>query len=428
MRNIPNGTITDIAGFTAAGIHCGLKPDNKLDLALLVSERPCTTAAVFTTNRVKAAPVLYDQALLKRNAAGIRVVVINSGNANAVTGEQGLANVQRTANLTAQAVGCEPNQVWVMSTGVIGQQLDMGRIGAGIPRAANALSRDGGHSAARAMMTTDTVPKEVAVKIPLHAGEITVAGIAKGAGMIHPNMATMLAVIATDAAVPAPLLDQVLRHAVDRSFNCISVDGDTSTNDTVLLLANGAAGVRIDDPSSADARQFQEAITAVATRLAQKIVRDGEGASKFVTIQVYGAPSAGEAKQVAMSVAQSSLVKTALHGEDANWGRVLAAVGYSGVEVDADRIRVWFASGGTIDERQSIQGETQQNVEAHAGQSLQLVKNGRPYQIDEAIAAQILAGADIDITIDLGLGGGEATVWTCDLSAEYVSINAHYRT
>ncbi|MFQ5857704.1 MAG: bifunctional glutamate N-acetyltransferase/amino-acid acetyltransferase ArgJ [Anaerolineae bacterium] len=414
MQDIRKGTITDPAGFRAAGVHCGLKLGNAPDLALLVSERPCTAAAVFTTNRVKAAPVLYNQALLARNPTAIRAVVTNSGNANAVTGDQGLDNARRMAELTAKAAGCEPGQVWVMSTGVIGQPLDMVKITAGITHAASTLSPDGGHDAARAIMTTDTVPKEAAVHVRLSAGQVTVAGMAKGAGMIHPNMATMLAVIATDAAVSPDLLDQALRCAVDRSFNCISVDGDTSTNDTVLLLANGAAGVSVDQLESDDFRTFRDALTAVATTLAKKIVRDGEGATKFVTIHVRGAPTAGDARKVAMAVARSPLVKTALHGEDANWGRVLAAVGYSGVEVDPARIGLWFAAGG--------------DSEGSNGQSLQLVRDGQRYHVDEVIAAQILAGEDIDIVVDLGLGDGEATVWTCDLSHEYVSINADYRT
>lgn len=428
MQNIPNGTIAEVAGLTAAGVHCGLKPDGALDLALLASEQPCTAAAVFTMNRVKAAPVLYDQALLTRNPTAIRAVVVNSGNANAVTGDQGMTDARRMAELTAEAADCEPDQVWVMSTGVIGVPLDMAKIAAGITRAADALSPDGGHDAARAIMTTDTVPKEVAVRVPLSGGWVTVAGIAKGAGMIHPNMATMLAVVATDAAVPATLLDNVLRQAVDRSFNCITVDGDTSTNDTVLLLANGAGGVSIEDPSSADTRQLQEAVTAVATTLAQKIVRDGEGATKFVTIHVTGAPTAGEAKQVATSVARSSLVKTALHGEDANWGRVLAAIGYSAVEIDPSRIGLWFAAGGTVEELGGAKEELEGKLEEFGARSLELVRAGRPHDVDEARAAEILAGEDINITIDLGLGTAEATVWTCDLSFEYVRINAHYRT
>lgn len=414
MQKSLSETITEVAGFQATGVHCGLKPGDALDLALIVSRQPCTAAAVFTTNRVKAAPVLYDQALLARNATAIRAVVVNSGNANAVTGDQGLTDAWRMAELVAQAVGCEPDQVWVMSTGVIGQSLDMAKVAAGIPHAAGSLAPDGWDDAARAIMTTDTVPKQAVLCVQLSAGDVTVAGIAKGAGMIHPNMATMLSVIVTDAAVPPDLLDRALRHAVGCSFNCITVDGDTSTNDTVLLLANSVSGISIDDPESEDFSVFRDAVTDVATTLAQKIVRDGEGATKFVTIHVRGAPSAGEAKQVAMAVARSPLVKTALHGEDANWGRVLAAVGYSGVEVDPGRIGLWFATGGY--------------AEQASGQALQLVKDGRPHQVDEAVAAQILAGQDIDILIDLGLGDGEATVWTCDLSVEYVRINAHYRT
>ena len=407
------GTVTDLAGMRAAGIHCGIKADGVLDLALIVSDQPCSAAGVFTMNQVKAAPVVYDQAILARNAGGARAVVINSGNANAVTGEQGMADTQRTAVLTAEALGCAPDDVWVMSTGVIGQMLDMDKIGAGITKAIAALSTDGGHDAARAIMTTDTKSKEAGLQVSLSGGDVMIAGMSKGSGMIHPNMATMLSVIATDAAVPPNILDGILRYAVDRSFNCITVDGDTSTNDTVLLLANGAAGATIDDTLSADYVALRDAVTEVATALAQKIVRDGEGANKFVSIRVRGAKSAEDAKAVAKSVAHSPLVKTAMYGEDANWGRILCATGYSGVDLDPTRIGLWLAAGGS------------DTTELPA---LQLVKDGQPHHIDEEIAAKILAHTDVDLTIDLGEGKVEATVWTCDLSHDYVSINADYRT
>ena len=414
MKDFPNGTITDLAGFQASGVHCGIKPDGVLDLALIVSERPCSAAAVFTKNRIKAAPVLYDQTLLKQNATTIRAIVINSGNANAVTGKQGLADAIQMAELTSQAIGCNSDEIFVMSTGIIGEHLDMAKIRAGITQAADSLSPDGGHMAARAIMTTDTISKETAVHVNLSIGETSIAGMAKGSGMIHPNMATMLSIIATDATISQHLLDQALRYAVDRSFNRITVDGETSTNDTVLLLANGVSNKRIDDDASQDFLHFRDALTMVTTILAQKIVRDGEGANKFVTVHVYGALTVDDAHKVAKTIAHSPLVKTAMYGEDANWGRVLCAIGYSEAQVSPDLIGLRLAAGSGFD--------------GASRQSLQLVKEGQPYQVDETIAAEILAGTDIDLEIDLGRGSAEATVWTCDLSPEYISINGDYRT
>jgi glutamate N-acetyltransferase/amino-acid N-acetyltransferase len=413
-------TPVHVPGFRAAGVACGLKPTGELDLALITSDAPCRAAAVFTTNRVKAAPVLICQHVLSRNRENIRAVVINSGCANACTGLQGIKDAKEMACSAAAAIGHDCWTGLVMSTGVIGQRLDMEKVGQGILDAAAQLSPHGWEQAARAIMTTDTRPKLFSILLSLSLEEIRdwrleIAGIAKGAGMIHPNMATMLALLVTDAAVNAECLDRALRYAVDRSFHCITVDGDTSTNDTVLVLANGVAGnPEINDPTSSAFLAFQEGLTQVAVELAKMIVRDGEGATKFVTIHVTGAPSDAEARQVGMSVARSSLVKTAIHGEDANWGRVLAAVGYSGVAVDPERIALWLNAG-----------ETPQTAPEHA---LQLVKDGQGYDVDEQRAAEILAHHDVCMTIDLGLGEGQATVWTCDLSVEYVKINAEYRT
>lgn len=417
---IPQGTITDVKGFQAAGVHCGLKKGSAPDLALFVSNTPCTAAAMFTTNQVKAAPVVYDQAVLARNPDGLRAVVVNSGNANAVTGDQGLADARQMAALTARAVACSIDAVWVMSTGVIGVPLNMQYVEAGIGTAASDLSRDGGHAAASAIMTTDTTPKEVAVRVHTGGGEFTIGGIAKGAGMIHPNMATMLAIITTDARVPSEILERALRHAVSRSFNCISVDGDTSTNDTVLLLANGAARVAIEDDQSDLYPHFVQSLTTVATKLAHLIVRDGEGATKFVEVQVRAARTQTEARQVAHAIARSSLVKTALHGEDANWGRVLAAAGYSGVDLDVGRLNLWFAD--------AVTGPVPDQTEPPHGKTLQMVQNGRPTDFDEDVASEVLSSDDIAVILDLGLGNAQSTVWTCDLSPEYVRINADYRT
>ena len=401
---IPEGTITSVPGLLAAGVSCGLKGGEALDLALVYSERPASAAGVFTTNRFAAAPVRYDRAVLAQNPSAVRAVVINSGCANACTGEEGLADAAEMAALAAGALGCPAQAVLVMSTGVIGVRLAMDRLREGIPRAARGLSRERGKEAAQAIMTTDTRPKTCAVRTELDGRPVTVAGMAKGAGMIHPNMATMLALIATDAAVTPPALQAILNRAVAVSFNAITVDGDTSTNDTVLLLANGGAGhTPVLDPASPAGEALAEAVTAVATHLAHAIVRDGEGASHFVTIHVRGATDHADARRAAKAVAHSPLVKTAIYGADPNWGRVLCAVGYSGAEVDPDRVSLRFGD-------------------------LELVSGGRPLSYDEARAAAILRQPEVTITIDLGLGGGEATVWTCDLTHRYVDINAHYRT
>ncbi len=401
---LSDGALTTVPGFSAAGVACGLKPDNHLDLALVASARPCAGAGVFTTNRFAAAPVLYDRDAIAANPTALRAVVVNSGCANACTGPEGLADAREMAALTAAALNCEPGAVLVMSTGVIGTRLPLERLRAGIPAAAQALSPAGGHDAARAIMTTDTRPKACAARALIAGRHITAGGMAKGSGMIHPNMATMLSVIATDAPAAPALLDAILRRAVAHSFNAITVDGDTSTNDSVLLLANGqAGGPPIAMADSPEAAALLELLSAVALRLAQGIVRDGEGASHFVTVLVRGAANDADAVRAAKAVAHSPLVKTAIYGGDPNWGRVLCAVGYSGAEVDPQRARLWFGD-------------------------LALVAGGRPLDYDEAQAAAILRQPEVTITVDLGVGPGEATVWTSDLTHKYVDINAHYRT
>jgi len=308
------------------------------------------------------------------------------------------------ARLAGRAAKVDSNRVLVMSTGVIGQRLDLGKIGSGLLEAAKALSDESGHDAARAIMTTDTRPKELAVRAQVAGVPVTVAGMAKGSGMIGPNMATMLSMIVTDAAVEPAALQAMLYHAVDRSFNCVTVDGDMSTNDTLLLLANGAAGNPvIEGPESEGYADLLEAVTVTAIELAKKVAFDGEGATKRITIQVNGARTRDEGRRAAMSIANSPLSKTAVYGRDANWGRFLCAVGYSGVPVTPGNVDLWLGD-------------------------LQLVKEGRPYDVNEERAAEILALDDIALTVDLGMGNEAVTVWTCDLSHEYVSINAHYRT
>jgi glutamate N-acetyltransferase/amino-acid N-acetyltransferase len=295
-----------------------------------------------------------------------------------------------------------------MSTGVIGQHLPMEKVAAGIADACQALSRDGGHHAARAIMTTDTKPKEAAAQVVVGGEKVTIAGMAKGAGMIHPNMATMLAFLATDATVEGAVLQNALEAAVSRTLNVITVDGDTSTNDTVLLLASGQAkNALLTDTRSADYSAFLDGLLDVSTSLAHGIVRDAEGASKFVTIQVTGAADSASAERVARTIANSILVKTAIYGQDANWGRVVCAAGYSGVEFDPSRLSLWMEN---------------------EADSLHLVQAGAPFEIDESRAARILAGDAVSWRLDLDQGSAEATVWTCDLTHDYVDINAHYRT
>jgi len=397
-------------------VHCGLKAGDEagfaspLDLALVVSDVPCRAAAVFTANRVQAAPVLWDKQVIAINPEGVRAVVINSGCANACTGEQGLRDAGQMAKQVAvecsrpSAMGTGPHGVLVMSTGVIGQRLDMRKVEAGIGAAVEGLSVEGGHEAARAIMTTDTRPKEVAAQGEIAGRQVTIAGMCKGAGMIHPHMATLLGLILTDVAIAQPLLQQALRQAVEVSFNRITVDGDMSTNDTVAVLANGVAGNReLKAENSPGYTEFLDGLTFVATQLAKSIARDGEGATKFIEVRVRGARTEAEAEQAAMAVASSNLVKTAIYGKDANWGRVICAVGYSGVEVDPDRLSLWF-------------------------DDLHLVKDGQPYDVDEGRALEILSQDEVAITVDLEQGEAEVTIWTCDLTHDYVTINAHYRT
>ena len=389
--------------FRFAGVSAGIKKTGASDFAAILSERPAAAAATFTRNAFPAAPVLYDRQLLAGNPAGLRGVVINSGCANACTGEDGLADAAEMARLAEAACGVPGRSIAVMSTGVIGPRLPMDLIASGAQAAAAALTPDGATAAARAIMTTDTRPKTASRQ----AGAASLWGMAKGAGMIHPNMATMLSVIVTDAAVSPRALDAMLRAAVDVSFNCISVDGDMSTNDTVLALANGAAG-------PVQHHVFAVALTELCTDLAQQIVRDGEGATKFITIRVLGAASEEDARAAAKAVANSPLVKTAFYGGDANWGRILAAVGYSGARVNPTEADLWIAPG-TDDATASAE-------------RVQLVQNGKPLAYSEEAATAIFGGGEIAVSIDLGLGAGHATVWTCDLSHGYVDINGHYRT
>ena len=387
-------------GFRAAGVSAGIKANGSPDLALIVADAPAQVAAVYTTNKVLAAPVVVSQEHLKRSGGTARAIVVNSGCANSCTGDTGMRDARAMAEDTARLVGCPIEQVLVASTGVIGVALPMDKVRAGLPAAFAALGADQGPAAARAIMTTDLSPKQSAASISIGGREATIGGMCKGAGMIEPMMATMLGFVTTDAAVPKALLDRALREAVDQSFNAITVDGDSSTNDCVLLLASGAGGVVIDEASYGI---FVEGLTAVCRDLALAIVRGGEGATKLVTVTVTGAASSVEARKAAKVIANSLLVKTAMHGGDPNWGRLICAAGRAGVSFDASRAAVTMGS-------------------------LVLFKDGQPHDELAPAAADYLKGAELTIGVDLGSGSASSTVWTCDLSAEYVRINADYRT
>jgi glutamate N-acetyltransferase/amino-acid N-acetyltransferase len=403
-------SITSVKGFKATGIHAGLKPDNKLDMSLIVANRDCAAGAVFTTNRMKAAPVIVNMTHLQRASDRLRAVAINTVCANAGTGRVGLENSQTMARLVAEQLECQPEQVFVMSTGVIGTHLPMEKIEGGIKAAYDKLGQDW-QQAAEGIMTTDTRPKWASIKVFTIDGEYTIAGITKGSGMIAPNMATMLGIIVTDADLTPQQAQQTLKNASEMSYNRIVVDGDTSTNDMVVLLASGASGVQLADDTSV--AQFEQALTQLATYLAQEVVRDGEGVTKFITIDVVGANSDNSAKTVAHTIATSALVKTAFYGNDANWGRVLAAAGRAGVPFDPDKVSLWMSPGEELFEDD---------------RGLLLFHEGTKARYSESDATAIISEASVYVTLNLGLGEGQATVWTCDLSHDYVSINADYRT
>ncbi len=404
IRKVKGG-VTAAKGFTAAGVRCGLKSKGR-DLAVLSSQSPAVAAGVFTTNRFAAAPVRLCRQRLRR-CTQVRAVVVNAGNANACTGDQGEADAAAMAQRTASQLGLTPAEVLVASTGIIGTPLDMRKVNRGIAAACRALSRKGSDSAAQAIMTTDLVPKQAARKLVLGRKKTTVVlgGMAKGSGMIHPNLATMLAFLTTDAAIDSRCLRHALRAAANESFNMMTVDGDTSTNDTVLLLANGQAGnARITNPRSPDYELFFCALKDLCQDLAIQIARDGEGATRLIRIAVEGARSRRDARAVAKSVAGSNLVKTAVFGGDPNWGRILCAVGYSGVTIDPGRVSLWIGPAP-------------------------IVRDGQPLPGDAARAApKAMKAREVCIRIALGQGKASVTAWTCDLSYDYVRINAEYHT
>jgi len=402
-------SIDNVIGFSATGVHAGLKKDGELDVALIYSDSDSVAAGVFTKNRVKAAPVLVNQEYLVKNPDRMRAVVINTKSANAATGETGMMNARKMAEITAGQIGCKPEQVFVMSTGVIGEHLPMAKIEAGIESAADANSN--WENAANAIRTTDTFPKAASVTVETASGSYTIAGITKGAGMIAPNMATMLGIIVTDAKLSPKLAQKALSDASNLSYNRIVVDGDTSTNDMVVLLANGQSGVEI--ATHPDFKQFSEALTQIGTYLAQQVVRDGEGATKFITIDVKGTKSVADAEKIAHTIAASPLVKTAFYGNDANVGRLLMAAGRAGVDFDPDCLSMWMASGESLE---------------NGNPGLMLFENGTRADYDEAEATAIISAESVYMTLDFGVGDGQAIVWTCDFSHDYISINADYRT
>ncbi|MGE0703065.1 MAG: bifunctional glutamate N-acetyltransferase/amino-acid acetyltransferase ArgJ [Vicinamibacterales bacterium] len=399
METVAGGVATP-RGFRAAGVSAGIKARGGLDLALIVSETPAASAAVFTTNLAQAAPVVVSREHLARSGGRTRAVIVNSGCANACTGSTGMQVARDMASETANLLGCPAEQVLVSSTGVIGVSLDIERIRKGLPAAMSSLSADQGPAAARAIMTTDPYPKEAAARISIDGRDVLIGGIAKGSGMIEPMMATMLGFVTTDAAIEPALLARALRTVVDDTFNAITVDGECSTNDCVMVLANGASGATVTDASY---DVFVEGLRAVCQPLAIGIVRGGEGATKLVTVNVTGAASVPEARKAAKAIANSPLVKTAIHGGDPNWGRLVAVAGRAGVSFELTRAAVRIGS-------------------------ILLFDHGMPHDEASSQAAEYLQNKDVTVTVDLGAGTQSATVWTCDLSAEYVRINAEYRT
>lgn len=401
------GGVTAPQGYQAFGVAAGIKENEQLDTALIVSEKPATPAVVTTKNAVKAAPVLWDNRIVSEGNV-IKAVIANSGNANACTGKRGLQDVHDEAQAAAMALNCEADQVFVSSTGVIGVSLPVDKIIDAVPALVNGLSVEGADVASQAILTTDLVPKTAALELEIDGKTVKIGAMAKGSGMICPNMATMLSFVTTDANIDQQCLQQTLSIITEDTYNMMSVDGDMSTNDTVLVMANGMAdNPRIDNAESEAYGLFFNALYAINERIAKSIVRDGEGATKFIEVSVINAESVFEAKLLAKAVTKSNLVKTAFYGEDANWGRVLSAIGASGVQFDPNTVDLTFSSSRG---------------------ALKLLEKGTPVAFDEAAAAEILSEKEIHVLIDMGIGIYRAKAWGCDLSHEYVHINGDYRS
>ena len=399
------GGVTAAQGFVAGGIHCGVRKNkSKPDLAMIYSEKPCTAAAVYTRNLVKGAPILVTQKNLADGTA--KAVICNSGNANTCNAD-GVEKAEAMCQLTAKALGIAPQDVVVASTGVIGQVLPLEPIQEGIPELVKTLSPEGSLAAATAIMTTDTIPKEAAAQVEIGSKTVTLGGISKGSGMIHPNMATMLCFVTTDCAITPEMLDKAIHQVTEKTFNMISIDGDTSTNDTFAILANGAAGNETIAAPGPDYDAFVEALEAVCRQLSKLMAGDGEGATKLLVCQVEGAADPETAKVVAKSVICSTLFKAAMFGADANWGRVLCAIGYSGAAVDVHKIDVSFRSAkGQVD----------------------VCQNGAGIPFSEEKASEVLGEKEIDILVHLHMGQEQAEAYGCDLTYDYVKINGDYRT
>ena len=399
--HVINGGVTAPEGFFATGVACGLKKDGKKDLAIICSEDSAAAAGVFTTNKVKGHSLKLTMEHIKTGYAN--AIVINSGNANACVGEQGYADALEIATITAGLLECSPQDILIGSTGVIGKPLNMEMIRPGLEALVSGMDPDGGHDAQEAIMTTDTIHKEVAVEFDLQETRVVIGGMAKGSGMIHPNMATMIGIITTDANISRKLLDKALKDVVKSTFNRVTIDGDTSVCDMVLVLANGLAdnaGIINEDE---DYNQFKRGLEYVCSSLSKLIARDGEGATKLVEVVIEGAGSAEDAYKAACAISKSPLVKTAIFGEDANWGRIITAAGYSGAEFDPDYTDIYIGD-------------------------LLVCKNGCAVNFDEKAAKELLQGKEIKLLVNLNKGIYSDCVWTCDLSYDYVKINASYRS
>lgn len=407
MKQIEGG-VTAAKGFLAASAAAGIHYEGRDDMAMIYSDRPCQAAGTFTTNVVKAAPVKWDKDILERGGMP-QAVVVNSGIANACTGKEGYSYCQKTADMAAELLHISKDAVFVASTGIIGQQLPMDRVLGGVKQMAPALegSVEAGNRAARAIMTTDTHEKEAAVTFEAGGKTVTLGGMCKGSGMIHPNMCTMLAFLTTDLAISKELLREALREDIKDTYNMVSVDGDTSTNDTVLLLANGAAGNPVITEKNEDYGAFCAALRTVNTALAKQMAGDGEGATALFAVTVKGASDKEQARILSRSVISSNLTKAAIFGHDANWGRILCAMGYSGAQFDPERVDLFFES---------------------AAGHMQIMKDGVALDYSEEEAAKILSEPEVTAVADVKMGGAEATAWGCDLTYEYVKINADYRT
>ena len=407
MKTITGG-VTAAKGFEAAAAEAQIKYKDRKDMALIYSQVPCVAAGTFTTNVVKAAPVRWDQEIVKKSA-NVHAVIINSGIANACTGEEGYGYCEQTAQAAERLLRIPASSVLVASTGVIGMQLPMDRIRDGVALLAEgkADTEEAGLEAAKAIMTTDTKPKYAAAQVEIGGKTVTVGGMCKGSGMIHPNMCTMLGFVTTDAAITKEMLQKALSDDIKDTYNMVSVDGDTSTNDTVLLLANGMAGNPVIDRENEDYAVFKKALNYVNTELAKKIAGDGEGATCLFEVKVIGAESKEQAVMLSKSVITSSLTKAAIYGHDANWGRILCAMGYSGASFDPDRVDLYFES---------------------AAGKLKIIENGVSTGYSEEMATKILSEEYVTATADIKMGEASATAWGCDLTHEYVNINADYRS